>query len=116
MAGASGTATLRRGAVVAVAAGLGATLAIAAGGAARAASANGWMAAGWWRLTAADAWDRFLHVLPYAGPAAVALVVALALGIAGARASVTSSFVATTSCGFAVSSSSKAPSSRLIVS
>src|SRR5262245_54425959 len=79
MAGLPPTATLRRDAVVAVAAALGTSLAIAAVGAAADAVAHAWLAAGFWRLVCAAAWDRFIHVLPFAGPAALVVVAALRL-------------------------------------
>jgi arylsulfatase A-like enzyme len=68
-----------RDAVVVLAAALGAALALAAAGAAADARAHGWIAAGWWRLVAAVAWDRFVHALPATAPAALALVVSLRL-------------------------------------
>jgi arylsulfatase A-like enzyme len=79
MARASLGATLWRDAVVAVAAGLGSAAVIAAGGAVADAWAREWMAAGYWRLGGVAAWDRFIHVLPFTGPIAVAVVLALRL-------------------------------------
>ena len=78
MAGARRTPSWRD-AVVAVALALGATLLIAAVLAAREAAAQGWFAACYWRLVAVAAQDRFIHVLPFAGPAAVAIVLVLRL-------------------------------------
>ena len=60
MAGAPLIATLPRDAIVAVAAALGVAALIAAVGAWADAGGHGWIAAGYWRLVRAAAWDRFI--------------------------------------------------------
>src|SRR5687767_8317524 len=74
MAGAPLIAMLPRDAIVAVAAALGVAALIAAVGAWADAGGHGWIAAGYWRLVRAAAWDRFIHVLPFTGPAALVVV------------------------------------------
>jgi arylsulfatase A-like enzyme len=79
MAGASVSATIARDVVVIAAIALGSALAVAAGLAAGDATAQGWFAAGYWRLVAVAAWDRFIHVLPFTAPAALVVIAALRL-------------------------------------
>jgi arylsulfatase A-like enzyme len=70
---------LWRRAAVAVAVALGATVVLAAAAALADAAAHGWVSAGYWRLVAVAAWDRFIHLLPFTGPAALVLVSLIAL-------------------------------------